>query len=41
MQLNVSGLLKPFQRLLQGVLFPTLEQQVGPPVGETPGKIGL
>ncbi len=30
MQLNVSGLLKPFQRLLQGILFPTLEQQVGP-----------
>lgn len=30
MQFNVSGLLKPFQRLLQGVLLPTLEQQVGP-----------
>ena len=30
MQFSVSGLLKPFERLLQGVLFPTLEQQLGP-----------
>jgi hypothetical protein len=30
MQFSVSGLLQPFQRLLAGVLFPTLEQQLGP-----------
>ena len=30
MQFNVTKLLEPFQRLLQGVLFPTLEQQLGP-----------
>ena len=30
MQFSVSGLLKPFERLLQGLLFPTLEQQLGP-----------
>lgn len=30
MQFSVSGLLKPFERLLQGVLFPALEQQLGP-----------
>ncbi|MGH9342330.1 MAG: transposase [Terriglobia bacterium] len=30
MQFSVSGLLQPFQRLLEGVLFPALEQQVGP-----------
>jgi hypothetical protein len=30
MQFNVCCLLKPFQRLLQGVLFPALELQTGP-----------
>jgi len=30
MQFNVSCLLKPFERLLQEVLFPSLELQVGP-----------
>jgi hypothetical protein len=30
MQFSVCGLLQPFQRLLQDVLFPTLEQHVGP-----------
>jgi hypothetical protein len=30
MQFNVSSLLKPFERLLQQVLFPALELQVGP-----------
>lgn len=29
MHFTVSGLLQPFQRLLQDVLFPTLEQQLG------------
>jgi len=30
MQLTVSGLLNQFQRIMQGVLFPALEQQLGP-----------
>ena len=30
MQFSVSGLLKPFQRILQNVLFPALELELGP-----------
>ena len=30
MQLTVSGLLNQFQRIMQGVLFPMLEEQLGP-----------
>ena len=30
MQLTVSGLLNQFHRILQGVLFPALEEQLGP-----------
>ena len=30
MQLTVSGLLNQFQRIMQGVLFPTLQEQLGP-----------
>jgi hypothetical protein len=30
MQLTVSGVLNQFQRILQGTLFPTLEEQLGP-----------
>jgi hypothetical protein len=30
MQLTVSGLLNQFQRLMQGVLFPALQEQLGP-----------
>jgi len=29
MQLTVSGLLNQFQRIMQGVLFPALQQQLG------------
>ena len=34
MQLIVSGLLNQFQRILQGVLFPALEEQLGPLTGK-------
>ena len=30
MQLTVSGLLNQFQRIMQGVLFPALQEQLGP-----------
>jgi hypothetical protein len=30
MQVTVSGLLNQFQRILQGTLFPTLQEQLGP-----------
>jgi len=30
MQRTVSGFLKQFQRIMQGVLFPVLEEQLGP-----------
>jgi hypothetical protein len=30
MQLTASGLLNQFQRIMQGVLLPTLEEQLGP-----------
>src|SRR5665213_1681385 len=30
MQITVSGLLNQFQRLMQGVLFPALQEQLGP-----------
>jgi hypothetical protein len=30
MQLTVSSLLNQFQRIMQGVLFPTLQEQLGP-----------
>jgi len=30
MQLTVSGFLNQFQRIMQGVLFPALEEQLGP-----------
>jgi hypothetical protein len=34
MQLTVSGLLNQFQRIMQGVLFPMLEEQLGPLTGK-------
>lgn len=30
MQLTVSGFLNQFQRIMQGVLFPNLHEQLGP-----------
>ncbi len=30
MQLTVSGILNQFHRILQGVLFPALDEQLGP-----------
>jgi len=30
MQITVSGLLNQFQRIMQGVLFPALQEQLGP-----------
>ncbi|MHB1793842.1 MAG: hypothetical protein ACYCPO_02640 [Acidobacteriaceae bacterium] len=30
MQLTVSGMLNQFHRILQGVLFPALDEQLGP-----------
>ena len=34
MQLTVSGLLNQFQRIMQGVLFPALQEQLGPLTGK-------
>ena len=34
MQLTLSGLLNQFQRIMQGVLFPALEEQLGPLTGK-------